>query len=173
MCDDSLMIAGSDAYINAIEQNQSIIPRGLPIELPVTNIQKNIDHMYSGAPFFVREDGIYVLFFVATDDTTSQWSIFVNGHLQQHTTIGTNAGAGQIINRTMLSLNKNDGVLVRNFTSNTVSVTTAHNAGGSQTGNDLTFLMMKIAPLVPAVACRDHNDTKNKCVNKKLKKMFV
>ena len=165
--DESLMIGGSSAYINSIEQAPQIIPRGTPSELSTNTIQKNIDHIYPGAPFFVREDGIYILFFVATDDNTSQWSIFVNGNLQQYTTVGTNAGAGQLINRTMLALKKNDGVLVRNYTSNTVSVSTAHKAGGSQTGNDLTLLLMKIAPLKPAV-CREMTCDDNKCIDKKL-----
>jgi hypothetical protein len=87
--------------------------------------------------------------------------------LQQYTTVGTNAGAGQLINRTMLALKKNDGVIVRNYISNTVSVTTAHKAGGSQQSNDLTLLLMKIAPLRPAV-CREMTCEDNKCIDKKL-----
>jgi hypothetical protein len=165
--DDSLMVAGSGAYINSIETETSLIPRGWPVEITNTTIQKNVDHFYPGAPFFVRESGIYILFFLATDDNTSQWSIFVNGDLQQYTTVGTNAGAGQVINRTMLSLNKGDGVIIRNYTSNTVSVTTAHYAGGKNNSNDMTLLLMKIAPLNPALP-REMTCEDNKCLDKKL-----
>ena len=165
--DDSLMVGGSSAYINSTETATSLIPRGWPVEITNNTIQKNVDHFYPGAPFFVREDGIYILFFLATDDNISQWSIFVDGDLQQHTTVGTNAGAGQVINRTMLSLKKDDGVLVRNYTSNTVSVTTAHKAGGKNECNDMTLLLMKVAPLNPALP-REMNCEDNKCLDKKL-----
>jgi hypothetical protein len=165
--DDSLMIGGSGAYINSIETEISIIPRGWPVEITTNTVQKNIDHFYPGAPFFAREDGIYILFFIATDDNTSQWTIFVNGNVQQYTTVGTNSGAGQVINRTMLSLKKDDGVIVRNYTSNSVSVTTAHKAGGKNECNDLTLLLMKIAPLNPALP-REMTCEDNKCLDKKL-----
>lgn len=147
VCDNELMVAGSNAYIQATNSASSIIPRSYSIELANTNIQYNVDHLHPNAPFFVREDGIYVISFSAVDDNPGQWTIFVNGKLVPNTTSGTNAGAGQAVFTNLLFLKKNDAVLVRNFSSNAVAINTALYAGGELPGNDINFLLFKIAPL--------------------------
>ncbi len=95
--DEGLMVGGSSAYINSTDTDAEPIPQATGTEFDDNFLQKNVEHVFPYSPFFVREAGIYILFFIATDDNTSQWTVFVNGVAQNFTTVGTNAGAGQII----------------------------------------------------------------------------
>jgi hypothetical protein len=160
--DDNLMIAGSTAYANAVDTDTSLIPPSQGVGFVNTTLQYKVDHLHPNSPFFVREDGIYMIFFVATDDNTSQWTVFVNGEAQQVTTTGTSSGAGQVALRTMIPLKKNDYVLIRNYTSNVAAVNTAPYAGGKMLGNDLTFTIFKLAPLY-APHLQDDCDFEKKC----------
>jgi hypothetical protein len=164
--DDGLMVGGSSAYINSTDTDAEPIPQATGTEFDDNFLQKNVEHVFPYSPFFVREAGIYILFFIATDDNASQWTVFVNGVAQNFTTIGTNAGAGQVICRTMLSLNKGDNILVRNYISVSSVVNPVLYAGGQLPGNNLTFLLMKIAPLHPSKV-RQMNCEDNKCLKKK------
>jgi hypothetical protein len=145
--DNSLMIAGSNAFASAFDTKANIIAQSYPVDLTTNLMQHNIKHISFNDPFFVKENGIYVVFFNVSTDQTSQFSIFVNGILLPLTVTGNNSGAGQLINRQLLHLRKNDNVVIRNYLSASSSVELAVNPGGSETTVNIGFLIHKIAPL--------------------------
>jgi hypothetical protein len=131
--DKELMVAGSDAYQNSVNNITDIIPVNHVIPYTIEIVDYNIDYIKLGSPFFVRKSGVYIIFFVISTDTASQFTIFVNGEVQPSTCVGSNAGAGQIVNRCMLKLQENDNILVRNYISTSASVLSTIGAGGKGT----------------------------------------
>jgi hypothetical protein len=140
------MPAGSSAYINAFSQQSETVPLSYPVSFEGIHKMQNVDHLYPASPFYVRENGVYILFFVATDNQASQFTVFVNGVIAPLTTIGTNSGAGQLVSRHMLVLKKDDNLVVRNYLSESGAITQSTNIGGLLTVSDTVFLLMKIAP---------------------------
>ena len=140
------MIAGSSSYtfmvnnVNDVIQNLSAVNWNVP----VTNY--NLDYLQINSPFFVRESGIFVLFFEIGTAEATQFSVEVNGLIKPYTIISTNSGAGQVLLRALLTLKENDGVVVRNNYSG-ISVNSDIFAGGSNAGNSSTITIFKIAPL--------------------------
>lgn len=169
LTDDDLMIAGSNAYLNVADDNADIIPINAPVEFNKVGEKYNVEYKYAGAPFAVRESGIYIIFFICNVQQASQFTIFVNGLAVPYTTSGNNSGAGQTILRNMLKLKKNDTILVRNYVSSSGAVITSKYDGGLQVGNDSTLLLMKVAPYEDKHHCHDFNFD---CLTKKKKYLF-
>ena len=140
------MPAGSSAFIYATSDAAQSIPLTHSVDIEDNALVRNIDHLYATSPFYVRESGVYILFFVTADNEASQYTVFVNGVHAPYTSIGNNSGAGQIVNRQMLSLKKDDVVVVRNYSSEGGAITQSLKIGGMQDTADTTFLLMKIAP---------------------------
>jgi hypothetical protein len=170
--DDQLMIGGSSCYGNLINNVSLVMPTSYPAEYSNLLVNNNINYNYVGAPVYVREDGVYIVFFIALTDQSCQFTIFVNGVQENLTTLGSNAGAGQLISRHMLRLKKDDNVVVRNYVSNNSAVTSKLYTGGSNAGNDLTFLLLKIAPLCPPVYDCKNWEVFEKCLSKRKKVLF-
>jgi hypothetical protein len=171
--DQSVMAAGSSAFVDAFSQLSLTVPLSYPVTLEDLHLARNVDHLYETSPFYVREDGVYVLFFVASDNQASQYSVFVNSERAQYTTIGNNAGAGQLVSRHMIILKKDDTVVIRNYQSEAGAVTQSSLIGGMNQVSDTTFLMMKIAPHPCAIEKREcepeYKLTRHeKCMYKKL-----
>jgi len=148
--DEQLMVAGSNAYENTTNNISDIIPVNHVIDYNANGVNYNVDYIKLGSPFFVRKSGVYIIFFVTSVDTACQFTVFVNGEVQSSTCVGTNAGAGQVVNRCMLKLKENDNVLIRNYISTSASIYSVTNSGGNQVGNAATCVLMKIAPYCPA-----------------------
>jgi len=110
---------------------------------PVMNY--NLDYLQFGSPFFVRESGIFVVFFEINTAEAAQFSVEVNAIIQPYAIISSNSGAGQILVRAFLKLKENDNVVVRNNFSG-VSINSDINDGGTNTGNSSTITIFKIAP---------------------------
>ena len=146
LTDNELMAGGSSSYINTSTNTGAILAINNSAKLEQINLINGIDYPYFGSPYYIREDGIYILFFVVTSDQAIQFTLFVNGQSQDLTRYGNNSGGGQLVLRAMLSLNKDDAVVVRNNESAATLVTTNINVGGLQVGNDMTFLIIRIAP---------------------------
>ena len=143
--DEKLMITGSRAYNNSDNADGQNIPQIYPVNFQNETISNNIQHLSAGAPFIVRESGVYILFFALICDNASQFSVFVNGVYMPLSSVGSNSGAGQVVSRHLLKLKKNDSVIIRNYVSSSAVIATNTNAGGTQLGNDATFLLVKIS----------------------------
>lgn len=148
--DEQLMIAGSNAYANSTCTVSDIVSNNHIINLDNDVLLYNINRFNADSPFFVRESGIYIFFVSVSTDNSAQFTFFVNGIAVPTTCVGTNSGAGQVISRHMLHLNKNDGVVVRNYISSVASISINIGMGGSQLGNSIIMIGFKIAPLNPA-----------------------
>jgi len=171
--DNQLMVAGSSAYLSCVNDQSQIIPTNHALEFSTLVLQSNIDTVNQNSPIFVRESGYYILFVIALVDTACQFTIFVNGDVVPSTCVGTNSGAGQVVSRHMLKLNKDDNVCIRNYISTANSIKSNLYAGGSNPANDLTLLMMKIAPLNQPEHMREHECHEfMKCLSHQKKKLF-
>jgi hypothetical protein len=178
--DNELMVAGSNAYLSAVNNITETIPTNHAVTFNTDVLNYNVDALPLNSPFFVREDGIFILFFVGAVDSACQFTIFVNGVIVPETCVGTNSGAGQVVSRHMLALKKDDNVVVRSYISSANSFKSNLYTGGSDPGNDLTFIIMKIAPLCEPrdvsekechelMRCLSHNKKKLfKCLTEKL-----
>jgi hypothetical protein len=170
--DKHLMVAGSSAYANAVNNTPEVIQSAHSLSYNTDLLQYNIERTSPYSPFYVREDGIYILFIVVSVDVSCQFTVFVNGVVNPNTCIGTNSGAGQVVSRHLLSLKKDDHVVVRNYLSSN-SVKAALYAGGLDPGNDLSFLMMKVAPShQPERMCDKECMEFMKCLSRSKKKLF-
>lgn len=169
--DESLMVAGSTAYVYATDADNEIIPRNSVTKFDNVSITNNVQHLYPGSPFYVREEGVYIFYFVANVDQSSQFTLFVNGVDLPLTRCGNNSGAGQIVVRNMVELKENDAVLVRNSESSANTVQTQLYFGGSQPGNDITFLLMKIAP-ASSKQCVAKRDWSEECLSRRNRYLF-
>jgi hypothetical protein len=150
--DDTLMAGGSNAYIAANNQTDVSISQNDAVNFSNVSIARNIEHPEFNSPFVVRESGVYLLFFVGHVEQSAQFSVFINGVYEPSTTSGNNAGAGQSILRQLLKLNKDDTIIIRNYTSNASSLTTDLYTGGKQEGNNFTLLLVKVSVL----PCEEH-----------------
>jgi hypothetical protein len=171
--DPELMVAGSSSYLNCINDATQIIPTNHALDYSTILEQYNVDTYVVNNRFFVREDGYFILFAIAQVDTACQFTIFVNGVAVPSTCIGTNSGAGQVVSRHLLKLNKDDNVVVRDYISSASSVKSNLYSGGSNPGNDLTFLIMKIAPTHQPHHMHEHECHEfMKCLSHQKKKLF-
>lgn len=170
--DNQLMVAGSDAYLTCTNNLSQIIPKNHAITCNLITLEYNIDNHQNTAPYYVREDGVYILFNLLNVDSSCQFTIFVNGIIYPLTTNGTNSGAGQLLSRSMIKLMKNDSVVIRNYISTSSSVKSNLYSGGLLPGNDISLLIMKIAPLDAAKVdmCNEHKFME--CLSHKKKKLF-
>jgi hypothetical protein len=167
LLDKSLMASGSGAFINTYSQLAETIPLAYSVPLESTLTQYGIDHFYLSSPYYVREDGVYILFFMASDNQSSQYTVFVNGNIAPLTTIGTNSGAGQLVSRHMLVLKKDDAVLVRNYLSEGGSITQSEKIGGLNNSSDTVLVIMKIAPHPHTVEVRQCEEKEKICKDDK------
>jgi hypothetical protein len=168
LTDDELMAGGSTAFVNNYWDGEMMIPDNYGVELSKTTLKNNIDLGYAGSPYFVREAGVYILFFILNSDQASQFAFFVNGLEQPLTRYGNNSGAGQLVLRAMIRLKKDDALVIRNSESSAASVNVQTKSGGLLPGNPLTFLMMKVAPYHEP-KCLDWDDN---CLSKKKLYLF-
>jgi hypothetical protein len=166
LTDDCLMVAGSDAYTVAYNTTVQNIPSNQPVTYNNNGIQYNVEHLQYDSPFCVREGGIYIIFAIASVEQASQFTIFVNGVANVITITGNNAGGGQTVSRHMLALNKDDTVVFRNYTSNASALVANVNIGGVQVGNNITFLLMKIAALPNKEYMRITESWSHECLSK-------
>jgi hypothetical protein len=175
--DEELMAGGSTAYINTYNNVPMSLGKNYPVETSETSIVSNIDYKFVGSPYYVRESGTYIVFFVINCDQASQFCLFVNGKEEPFYRGGNNTGAGQLVLRNMLSLNKDDSVMIRNSISSTSVLTSATNNGGVQVGNGNTFLLLKVgAREAPKPSCEwkeeEHSKKKHYLFCKILEKML-
>lgn len=170
--DEYLMAAGSSAYINSINNTEQVIPQGNPVAFNENHENYNIEHANMNAPFCVREGGIYIIFFIVLSEQASQFTLFINGIPQDLTTTGNNAGAGQIVFRHMIRLEKDDSVVIRNYQSSSSALETALYVGGLNKGNNETFLLMKVAPLPCEKRERECDEWSLDCLSKRKQYLF-
>jgi hypothetical protein len=162
------MVAGSDSYVSGHNNVPSLIPQYYPASPEDVSLSYNADHLYPGSPYFVRKSGVYILFFIVNAEQSSQFCVYVNGIEQPLTRSGNNTGSGQLILRCMLKLLENDNVLVRNADSSVGAVTSNLRLGGLLDGNNLTCVIMKIAPYEAQPKC----NWDEKCLSRRKKHLF-
>lgn len=166
--DKSLMVAGSTAYVSSYSNTSQTVPLATSVHMEGLLTGYNVDHIYQNAPFFVREDGVYILFFISSDNEATQYSVFINGTLHPLATTGNNSGAGQLISRHMLNLKKDDSISIRNYLSDSGAITQSEYIGGFNKTSDTTFLLMKIAPSYEAVQQRNCEEKISLCKKEKI-----
>jgi hypothetical protein len=89
---------------------------------------------------------MFILFFEIDTAESSQFSIEVNGLIKPYSIVSSNSGAGQVCLRSILALEENDNIVVRNNFSG-ISINANTFGGGSQPGSSSTITIFKFAPL--------------------------
>ena len=171
--DKQMMVAGSNAYLNSVNEVNEIIPTNGTLTIENILINYNIDAVALNSPFFVREDGVYIVFVSTMVDTASQFTYFVNGEIVTLSCVGTDSGAGQVVSRQLLRLKKDDNVIIRSYISQGSSIQSSLYAGGTLPGVGATFLIVKITALDQPEYCHDEKLSKEKrklfrCLTEKL-----
>jgi hypothetical protein len=143
--DPNLMVGGSNAYFFGNSTADAMIP--IASSLPVANKidAYNIDWTDANSGVYVREDGVYIAFFAATTDAGAEFTAFINNVPIVSTAYGTNAGGGQLIDRFILPLRKNDNVVIRNWESGAGTIELDQSAGGLLVGTNTQFVLVKIS----------------------------
>lgn len=170
--DEQLMIAGSTAYTTSTNTENSTLVDNHALKLNNDVLMFNIDRFNDASPFFVRESGVYIFFMCVNTDSSAQFTFFVNGVIVPTTAIGTNSGAGQLISRHMIALNKDDGLVIRNYISSITTVQLHSNMGGLQVANSAVVIGFKIAPLDPATVSLENECKFMESLTHKKKKLF-
>lgn len=171
--DENLMVGGSDAYAYAYNNIPLNTPTTHPVDFNSNGLQYNVEHKYFNAPFVVRTSGVYIVFFCANTDQAAQYTLFINGLAYMPSTTGNNAGAGQTVFRQIIKLNKNDTLIMRNYSSAIPTLTSQQNVGGLQTANNNVFLLAKIAALPkPEYECVGISNEWKKCLSRRKKYLF-
>jgi hypothetical protein len=128
---------------------------------------KNLEWTAGTSDVKVCKSGVYSMEFTIGTNKASQFTVFVNGSPITSTTAGINQGAGQLLLRQTLPLNKDDIVSVRNYTSAIGDVLVSANAGGFEVGTDAVFVLYKISPLPsdldPCVFVKEILSCKEEC----------
>jgi hypothetical protein len=166
VCDENLMVSGSDSYLFITNNLHQSIPQGDPLTFNNLVLSKNVDYPVLNNPFFVRTSGHYLLFVSITTDSSAEFAICVNDIVQPYTSVGSNSGAGLIVVRCLLQLNKDDNLTVRNYISSSIIVNANLFAGGTQSGNNLQITLFKISNL------NEYCFKNNKEVPHKIHKIF-
>ena len=166
--DPKLMVGGSDAYVNVYNTIVDVIPTEYPHEMNNTSLIYGVDRPAGTVPYYVRESGVYMLMTVINSDQASQFSFSINGIQQQLSRVGNNSGAGQLLLESLIKLKKHDGVVVRNDNSGQPITSKLFN-GGTNSGTNANFLLVKLAPYESAEKCCDWDD---KCLSKKKLYLF-
>ena len=164
--DENLMVAGSDSYLFVTNNTHLSIPQSSPLTFNHLVLSKNVDYPVLNNPFFVRTSGHYILFVSITTDSSSEFVICVNDIVQPYTSVGSNSGAGLIVLRYLLQLNKDDNLIIRNYMSTSLIVNANIYAGGSQNGNNVQMSLLKIGNL------NEYCFKNNKEVPHKIHKVF-
>lgn len=143
--DSTLMLAGTDAYASIYHQNEQMIPLAAAVTFDFTQLSNNVDHPPSAPGFHVRKSGVYLFIFYAQVDQPSQFMVFINAVPVFTTTVGQNAGAGELIMRHLLILNKDDAISIRNYSSAGGTITIPISAGGTLPNTNTGVVIRKIA----------------------------
>ena len=167
--DESLMVAGSGAFLDGYYNETQSTPQTYPVLLDAVSLSRNVDALYKSSPFYVREAGIYLIIVVINSEQSSQFSFYINGVARELTRTGNNSGAGQLMMESLIRLNENDAILVRNDESAQPSVISQQYIGGTQLGNNTTSLLFKVAPLPD---CKEKCDWDEKCISRRKRSLF-
>jgi hypothetical protein len=173
LTDETLMVRGSDAYVYATDTVAAIIPQEQSVDLQNVFTNFNVDAAYHGSPFHVRRAGVYNLYYTITTDESAQMCVFVNGVAQVSSRCGNNSGGGQLLCKTLLRLNKDDAIVIRNDHSTTLSLTSGLSVGGTQLGNPSTFTLFKIASYDEPMVVKDCLSKKRCMLYNKLEQKLV
>jgi len=162
--DKDLMLAGCDAFLSAYSTRLQTLQLASPIIFEFNQNNVNIDHKPNTAEIHVRRDGIYAVFLIISTDEASQYTLFINNDPQFQTTVGINSGAGQLVNKHLILMKKDDTLTVRNYVSSKGTVIIPEVIGGTFPSANVKIMIRKIAPYPNC-----NNKYKNWCRVKKCK----
>lgn len=154
LCDPCLQLEGFKVHGSFFTKTEQIVATEAAIVFDSTNNVNGLTPvplLTNNGKFSqvrIEEDGVYNVYFLATTDKAAQLCTFVNGVAIAGETVGTNKGAGQLTNRSILKLVKGDLISVHNHTSSTSEINLSQDAGGSIPGISAQMIITKISPAV-------------------------
>lgn len=168
LCDEKLMLLGSDAYGSFFSKISQIVDVEQSVTFELHQNVKNLKLQANNSDVLINKDGSYFMMVLLSVTQASQFAIFVNGVPNETTTSGVNKGANQIMLRQILHLKKGDLVSLRNHTSALGQITIVANSGGVQLGIDAILILMRVSDkpecILPAKEIhKNYDEEKEKC----------
>lgn len=165
MCDDAVMLNGSDAYGSFYSTKTQTIPIGADIIFELNQEVFGLRHLPGASDIYIEKDGVFYFNFEVTTDQPAQFAVVVNGTVNPTTVTATNSGAVQLNLHQLLMLKCGDKISIRNYASaGPTGIITTSVAGGTIVPSNIADLtLMRIAPLPKDVkraikACKCHAD---------------
>ena len=144
--DPQIMITGTDVYGSAYSTNTQIVQVNDSILFDYNQNLLNMTHTLGTGDLTVSKDGMYFFAVILESVQSCQFTIFVNGSPVTSTTTGINKGASVLQLRQLIELKAGDVVSVRNYTSASGAVTIQQSAGGTLTGINAEFILLRLSP---------------------------
>lgn len=145
--DKQIMIKGTDAYGSFYSTNTQIVPIDNSILFDYNLNVLNLTHTNGTGDVKVLKDGMYFFCVILQSTQSCQFTVFVNGIQVNSTTTGINKGASVLQLRQLIELKAGDIVSIKNHVSSSGSVTIAQSSGGTLTGVNTEFILLRLSPL--------------------------
>ena len=136
-----LILNGSPTFSQCTSDTFQSIPLNSTLSWDYISLQKDMLHKQGTATYKILKSGIYNVVSSIITNEPVQFSMFVNGVIDDTTTSGRNSGSSRCILKQFVKLKMGDVVTFVNHDSYAGTVNTALNAGGSKKGNNRVALL--------------------------------
>lgn len=144
--DPQIMIKGSDVYGSFYSTNIQNVAIDNSILFDYHQNVLNVTHTPGSGNVTVSKDGVYFFCVVLQSSQSCQFSVFVNGVQVASTTTGINKGASVLHMRQLIELKAGNVVSIVNHASAGGTVTISQNSGGTLTGVNAEFILLRLCP---------------------------
>jgi hypothetical protein len=154
LCDKELMLKGFNVHGTFhTNKTQTVITENNIVYDSSSNVAGLGWSDVSGDQIKICEDGVYKIFFLATTNTSCQFTVYLNNNPIDHSTQGSNRGAGQTSIRVLTECSKGDVITVKNHTSFNGQLVISEYAGGVYPSVSAITTIFKIAPKCKPSPC--------------------
>jgi len=136
-----LLLNGCPTFSSCMSDTPQAIPLNSPIYWDYINLQKEVLHRQGTTSYKIIRPGVYNVVADILTNEPVQFSMYVNGVIDDTTTSGRNSGSARCIMKQFVKLKCGDVVTFVNHDSYSGTVNTSSNAGGNLKGNNRATLL--------------------------------
>jgi hypothetical protein len=142
---ETLILRGSDAYINLVSTNHEIVNKSDPFLWEVKTLDKDVLFSQGTYKMVIEKDGVYDIFADIMTAEPSQITLFINGVPDLGTIGGRDSGSSRCLMRQFVKLSKGDILTVNNYESGSSSIHTTVGTGGLEVGCPALFILFLLS----------------------------
>jgi len=136
---------GTQAYFGGFSTITQTVSVEQPVIIYMNGPLKNIKHIQGTTRIIIVKEGTYLITVDFYNDSTAQFSIYLNGVLVPNSTSGTDSGSGLVsLRQILLNLKKGDALTFVNHISGVGDVIFSENQGGTQVGVNMNTLVVML-----------------------------